>query len=272
MLPAFSRGLPRSVQSRRGGRHPSNAPVTALLRHHRCCSASAGDAGLGAGWGCTHCARSAGVRRSVAKIGSHAQGVYRGLGDTRTPLWGTLACNAINLVLCPVFIFGLGWGVGGAALSTVVAEVKNLETWLRQYFPAFLGWLGASWEALHPAQVHACHMAHGAASVSGAAPERVAGLMQGAAAAWLVYALSRRYALRLAGRAAVASLASFLGPTGAHADESYIVTHDACCSAGPHAWHGIQCEDGRGSDRSHADCSLNGLGGHGIYCADAAAV
>lgn len=53
------------------------------------------------------------------------QGVYRGLGDTRTPLWGTLACNAANLVLCPLFLFGLSWGVGGAALATVVAEVSS---------------------------------------------------------------------------------------------------------------------------------------------------
>ena len=51
------------------------------------------------------------------------QGVYRGLGDTRTPLWGTLACNAINVVLAPLLIFSADWGCRGAALATVTSQV-----------------------------------------------------------------------------------------------------------------------------------------------------
>jgi hypothetical protein len=76
-------------------------------------------------------ASSASWQRVRAPALAGVQGVYRGLGDTRTPLWGTLACNAINLALCPLFIFGLGWGVGGAALATVVAEARCCR------FPAF---------------------------------------------------------------------------------------------------------------------------------------
>jgi len=49
-------------------------------------------------------------------------GVFRGLQDTRTPLRITLALNLVNLVLDPLLIFGLGWGLEGAAWATVVAQ------------------------------------------------------------------------------------------------------------------------------------------------------
>lgn len=51
-----------------------------------------------------------------------AHGAYRGYQDTRTPFVVTLGINAINLVLDPILIFGLGWGVAGAAWATVVAQ------------------------------------------------------------------------------------------------------------------------------------------------------
>ncbi len=49
-------------------------------------------------------------------------GIYRGWHDTRTPLYVSLALNAVNLVLDPLLIFGLGWGLAGAATATVVAQ------------------------------------------------------------------------------------------------------------------------------------------------------
>lgn len=49
-------------------------------------------------------------------------GIFRGWQDTRTPLVVTLWLNAINLVLDPLLIFGLGWGLAGAAIATVVAQ------------------------------------------------------------------------------------------------------------------------------------------------------
>jgi MATE family multidrug resistance protein len=49
-------------------------------------------------------------------------GVFRGFQDTRTPLIVTLGLNAVNLVLDPILIFVLGWGVAGAAVATVVAQ------------------------------------------------------------------------------------------------------------------------------------------------------
>ena len=51
-----------------------------------------------------------------------ANGVFRGLQDTRTPLFVTLGVSLINLVLDPLFIFGFGWGIRGAALATILAQ------------------------------------------------------------------------------------------------------------------------------------------------------
>jgi Na+-driven multidrug efflux pump len=50
--------------------------------------------------------------------------VYRGLQDTATPFYATLAANALNVVLGWAFIFGLGLGVKGAAAATVTAQVS----------------------------------------------------------------------------------------------------------------------------------------------------
>ncbi|MDP8959974.1 MAG: MATE family efflux transporter [Actinomycetota bacterium] len=55
-------------------------------------------------------------------------GAFRGYQDTRTPLLITLGLNAVNLTLDPLLIFGLGWGIAGAAWGTVAAQ-----------------WFGAAW-------------------------------------------------------------------------------------------------------------------------------
>ncbi|MCJ7726926.1 MAG: MATE family efflux transporter [Acidimicrobiia bacterium] len=57
-----------------------------------------------------------------------AHGIFRGHQNTRTPLVVTLGINGINLVLDPLLIFGLGWGVAGAAWATAAAQ-----------------WIGAAW-------------------------------------------------------------------------------------------------------------------------------
>ena len=49
-------------------------------------------------------------------------GIFRGWHDTRTPLVVTLGLNVVNLVLDPILIFGLGWGLAGAATATAIAQ------------------------------------------------------------------------------------------------------------------------------------------------------
>ncbi|GMH32930.1 hypothetical protein BSKO_00764 [Bryopsis sp. KO-2023] len=53
-------------------------------------------------------------------------GAFRGLLDTKTPFYVALGANAVNVVLNPFLIFGIGpfphLGIEGAALTTVAAE------------------------------------------------------------------------------------------------------------------------------------------------------
>ncbi|KAJ9180518.1 hypothetical protein P3X46_008749 [Hevea brasiliensis] len=51
-----------------------------------------------------------------------AQGTFRGFKDTKTPLYAIGAGNLLNAVLGPILIFVFGFGIGGAAISTVISE------------------------------------------------------------------------------------------------------------------------------------------------------
>jgi len=70
--------------------------------------------------------RALGVPALLVILVGH--GAFRGYQDTRTPLAVTLGLNVVNLVLDPILIFGLGWGIAGAAWATVAAQ-----------------WFGAAW-------------------------------------------------------------------------------------------------------------------------------
>ena len=86
-------------------------------------------------WGTSHPADAAvaedflsvwrwGTPFMVLKVGLRE---YRyGLGDSRGPLYAALVGNLINLVLDPIFIFGLNWGVAGAAFATVLGHTAEL--------------------------------------------------------------------------------------------------------------------------------------------------
>ena len=51
-----------------------------------------------------------------------ATGLLRGLQDTRTPLWVAGIGFTANIGLNALFIYGLGWGIAGSAIGTVVAQ------------------------------------------------------------------------------------------------------------------------------------------------------
>ena len=55
-------------------------------------------------------------------------GAFRGFADTKTPFYVIVGLNVINLVLDPILIFGLDWGLSGAAVATLIAQ-----------------WVGAVW-------------------------------------------------------------------------------------------------------------------------------
>lgn len=50
------------------------------------------------------------------------RGAFRGFQDTKTPLRIAVLLNLVNLVLDPLFIFGFGWGLAGAATATLIAQ------------------------------------------------------------------------------------------------------------------------------------------------------
>lgn len=56
-------------------------------------------------------------------LGYVGHGAFRGVGDTRTPLWVVVIANLLNGGLNVVLVFGLGFGLGGIAAATVAAEV-----------------------------------------------------------------------------------------------------------------------------------------------------
>lgn len=53
-------------------------------------------------------------------------GIFRGLGDTRTPLIYSLLFTILNIILDPLFIFVFGWGASGAAAGTALAQYTAL--------------------------------------------------------------------------------------------------------------------------------------------------
>jgi Na+-driven multidrug efflux pump len=50
-------------------------------------------------------------------------GVLRGFQDTRTPLIVTIITFSANLVLNLWFVLGMGWGIQGSAIGTLVCQI-----------------------------------------------------------------------------------------------------------------------------------------------------
>lgn len=51
-----------------------------------------------------------------------AQGAFRGFQDNRTPLKVVVTANLANATIDPILIFGLGWGITGAAVGSVISQ------------------------------------------------------------------------------------------------------------------------------------------------------
>ncbi len=57
--------------------------------------------------------------------------VLRASGHPRKSMYATIMTVVINTVLDPLFIYGFGWGIRGAAIATVLAQVISLVWQLR---------------------------------------------------------------------------------------------------------------------------------------------
>ncbi len=76
----------------------------------------------------------------IILMGTVITHIYHGLNDNmrasgypKKAMLATLIAVAANLVLDPLFIFGFGWGIRGAALATVLAQVIALSILMNHY-------------------------------------------------------------------------------------------------------------------------------------------
>ncbi|MGN0480143.1 MAG: MATE family efflux transporter [Lachnospiraceae bacterium] len=71
-------------------------------------------------------------------------GIMRGMGDSRASLWFLVVSCVANIIFDLLFVAGFGWGVGGAALSTILAMYLSWAVsiiYIRKKFPD----VGLSW-------------------------------------------------------------------------------------------------------------------------------
>jgi len=68
-----------------------------------------------------------------------AHGILRGVRDLVTPLRIVAAAALLNVVIEVVMVFGLGWGVAGAAWSTVIVQWLAAVVYLHVVRPHLLG-------------------------------------------------------------------------------------------------------------------------------------
>lgn len=53
---------------------------------------------------------------------SVASGILRAEGDMKRPMYAMIATAVLNIIIDPIFIYTLGWGVSGAAWATVLSS------------------------------------------------------------------------------------------------------------------------------------------------------
>ena len=76
-------------------------------------------------------------------------GILRGLGDSITPLLFLIIATILNIGLDIWFVAGLGWGVAGAAIATVIAQSISALLCLRHLLK-MKDLVRISWQSLKP--------------------------------------------------------------------------------------------------------------------------
>ena len=79
--------------------------------------------------------------------------ILRGLGDARRAMYVTLVVAIIIAILDPIFIFGLGWGIQGAAFAGVLADLGSLAIGIRSVHRVHNFFAPPSWARLR-ADIH----------------------------------------------------------------------------------------------------------------------
>jgi putative MATE family efflux protein len=67
-------------------------------------------------------------------VGMGAAAALRSVGDARRSMYALLGGAFANALLDPVFIFGFGWGIQGAAVASLAARIALLAIGLRAIF------------------------------------------------------------------------------------------------------------------------------------------
>lgn len=62
----------------------------------------------------------------IVFLNSSLKSVLQGVGDTKTPLYIFGLANIINMILDPIFMFTLGYGVRGAAIATALSRIVSV--------------------------------------------------------------------------------------------------------------------------------------------------
>ena len=75
----------------------------------------------------------------IAALGMMAAGILRAHGDARRAMTVTIASGAVNAILDPIFIFGFGLGLDGAAYASVAARIAMFATAIYPIFRHYGG-------------------------------------------------------------------------------------------------------------------------------------
>lgn len=81
------------------------------------------------------------------------RGAFRGFQDTRTPLYIIIVMNLVNLVLDPILIFVVGWGLQGAAVATLVAQWTGALIFVLLIFGKYRQRMGVEFVWPRPAEM-----------------------------------------------------------------------------------------------------------------------